>query len=53
MSYSDRCATGADIANNPAYVNRVITTGNQRARQIAEHTLAQAHNALGMPYANL
>jgi tryptophanyl-tRNA synthetase len=43
----------ADLADDPAYLNQVLATGNQRARRTAEHTLAEVHNALGMTYANL
>lgn len=42
-----------DIADDPAYLNQVLTTGNQRARCTAEHTLAEVHNTLGMAYADL
>jgi tryptophanyl-tRNA synthetase len=43
----------ADLASDPAYLTQVLTTGNERARHTAEHTLAKVHNALGMTYANL
>lgn len=43
----------ADITPDPAHLNQVLTTGNQRARQTAEHTVAQVHNTFGMTYANL
>ena len=49
----NRRADLADFADDPAYLNHVLGTGNQRARRTAEHTLAEVHHALGMTYVNL
>ncbi len=42
----------ADIAEDRSYIDGVLDTGNDRARQIADRTLATVHNMLGMAYAN-
>jgi tryptophanyl-tRNA synthetase len=42
----------AELAGDHAYLDGVLDAGNERARQIAEKTLAAVHDALGMTYAN-
>jgi tryptophanyl-tRNA synthetase len=42
----------AELAEDIAYLDRVLDAGNARARQIAEGTIAEVHGALGMSYAN-
>jgi tryptophanyl-tRNA synthetase len=42
----------AELAHDVRYLDQVLDAGNTRARQIAEATLAEVHDALGMSYAN-
>jgi tryptophanyl-tRNA synthetase len=42
----------AEFAEDTTYLNEVLDTGNARARHLAECTLAEVHNVLGMTYAN-
>ncbi len=42
----------ADLAGDISHLDAVLDTGNSRARQLADHTLATVHNLLGMTYAN-
>jgi tryptophanyl-tRNA synthetase len=43
----------AGLAGDIGYLTEILDTGNARAQHIAERTLAQVHDALGMTYANL
>ncbi len=40
----------AELANDQAYLESVLTRGNERAREQATNTLAEVHAALGMVY---
>ncbi|MDP9093587.1 MAG: tryptophan--tRNA ligase [Actinomycetota bacterium] len=42
----------AGLAQDTAYLDSVLETGNTRARQLADHTLTTVHGLLGMTYAN-
>jgi tryptophanyl-tRNA synthetase len=42
----------ADLVADPAYLDAVLAAGNARAREIADRTLAEVHERLGMTYAN-
>jgi tryptophanyl-tRNA synthetase len=42
----------ADLVADPAYLDTVLDAGNARAREIADHTLAEVHELLAMTYAN-
>jgi tryptophanyl-tRNA synthetase len=42
----------AALAVDHSYIDAVLDDGNDRARQIADHTLTTVHNLLGMTYAN-
>lgn len=40
------------LAGDPAYLDSVLDQGNERARRLAEGTLATVHTRLGMDYSN-
>jgi len=42
----------AGLADDHSYLDSVLDIGNDRARQIADHTLMTVHDRLGMTYAN-
>jgi tryptophanyl-tRNA synthetase len=42
----------AGLADDTSYLDRVLDTGNGRARRLADSTLAEVHDLLGMGYAN-
>jgi tryptophanyl-tRNA synthetase len=42
----------AEIIEDSSYLDAVLDTGNERARQLADRTLAAVHDLLGMTYAN-
>ncbi len=42
----------AGLADDTAYLDSVLDTGNTRARQLADATLTKVHDLLGMTYAN-
>jgi hypothetical protein len=42
----------AALADDHSYLESVLDIGNDRARQIADHTLMSVHDMLGMTYAN-
>jgi tryptophanyl-tRNA synthetase len=42
----------AALAEDAAYLDEVLGAGNTRARALADDTLAQVHDRLGMSYAN-
>jgi tryptophanyl-tRNA synthetase len=42
----------AHLAADPAYLDRVLADGNERARAVAERTLATVHDLLGLVYSN-
>jgi tryptophanyl-tRNA synthetase len=42
----------ACLAEDVPYLDTVLDTGNARARELADATLAQVHDRLGMTYAN-
>jgi tryptophanyl-tRNA synthetase len=42
----------AGLAHDHSYLESVLDIGNDRARQIADHTLMTVHDRLGMTYAN-
>ncbi len=42
----------AGLADDHSYLDSVLDIGNDRARQIADHTLMTVHERLGMTYAN-
>jgi len=42
----------ADLTDEPSYLEQVLDAGNARARHLADETLAEVHDALGMTYAN-
>ncbi len=42
----------AALADDRTYIERVLDAGNDRARRIADDTLREVHDLLGMTYAN-
>jgi tryptophanyl-tRNA synthetase len=42
----------AGLAEDTSYLDSVLDTGNTRARQLADNTLARVHDLLGMTYVN-
>jgi tryptophanyl-tRNA synthetase len=42
----------AELADDASYLDDVLDAGNARAREIADKTLADVHEAIGMAYAN-
>jgi tryptophanyl-tRNA synthetase len=40
-----------ELAADPAYLDEILRQGNRRARQVADVTLVEVHEALGMAYA--
>jgi len=42
----------AELTDDAAYLDQVLAAGNARARHLAEQTLDEVHDALGMTYAN-
>ncbi len=42
----------AELTADAAHVDQILDAGNARARHLAQETLAEVHDALGMTYAN-
>ncbi|MCW2540123.1 MAG: tryptophan--tRNA ligase [Frankiales bacterium] len=41
-----------ELLTDPGYLDRVLNAGNAHARRLADETLAEVHDALGMTYPN-
>ncbi|KNX36812.1 tryptophan--tRNA ligase [Luteipulveratus halotolerans] len=47
---ADHRSRRAQLAQDPAYLDQVLREGNSRANEVAEHTLDQVREVMGMTY---